>query len=303
MDRILYLTPTPTILLSPSKSILQISHSFTQVSGISPDYVAEQVDSVVSLLGGFGDREVIEGIDLAVKEGNVVVTEAWQVESQFWRVKVTPLFSLGSAKRRSGGGVKSIGERRGDIPKSVENIWNHVTLPNINNQFGNINLSNHTNSANKLGKRDTPFPTNHHTTGGVTANPSRHRLNQIGNLHRAPLNINNIEAVTPNEDGLEYILLEWEDVTEDTGRIQTLKNRLQSSEIYRLLVNTVKDYAIFLLDSDGYIATWNTGAMLLKQYKPHEIIGPSHISLSSFNPACSFPVVSILDILCSRVAS
>ncbi|RYD70102.1 MAG: PAS domain S-box protein, partial [Sphingobacteriales bacterium] len=42
---------------------------------------------------------------------------------------------------------------------------------------------------------------------------------------------------------------------------------------YRLLVESVKDYAIFLLDPNGYITTWNEGAQRAKQYKADEIIG------------------------------
>ncbi|HEY9227227.1 MAG TPA: PAS domain-containing protein, partial [Gemmatimonadaceae bacterium] len=44
-------------------------------------------------------------------------------------------------------------------------------------------------------------------------------------------------------------------------------------ELYRLLVSSVRDYAIFALDPTGHIVTWNAGAERLKGYKPHEIIG------------------------------
>ena len=42
---------------------------------------------------------------------------------------------------------------------------------------------------------------------------------------------------------------------------------------YRLLVQAVVDYAIFLIAPDGTIATWNAGAERIKGYKPEEIIG------------------------------
>jgi PAS domain S-box-containing protein len=45
------------------------------------------------------------------------------------------------------------------------------------------------------------------------------------------------------------------------------------SDSYRRLVETVRDYAIFLLDPTGHILTWNTGAEYLKGYAAHEIIG------------------------------
>lgn len=44
-------------------------------------------------------------------------------------------------------------------------------------------------------------------------------------------------------------------------------------ELYRLLVESVQDYAIFMLDPHGNVASWNKGAQKLKGYKPNEIIG------------------------------
>lgn len=51
-----------------------------------------------------------------------------------------------------------------------------------------------------------------------------------------------------------------------------------SAEAFRLLIDAVKDYAIFMLDPRGYILTWNEGAMHTKQYKPSEILG-KHFSV------------------------
>jgi PAS domain-containing protein len=47
----------------------------------------------------------------------------------------------------------------------------------------------------------------------------------------------------------------------------------ESEERFRLLVEGVKDYAIFMLDADGYITTWNIGAQRIKGYESEEIIG------------------------------
>jgi PAS domain S-box-containing protein len=52
----------------------------------------------------------------------------------------------------------------------------------------------------------------------------------------------------------------------------------QSEERFRLLVEGVKDYAIFMLDPDGYITTWNLGAQRIKGYEAEEIIG-EHFSI------------------------
>jgi PAS domain S-box-containing protein len=43
--------------------------------------------------------------------------------------------------------------------------------------------------------------------------------------------------------------------------------------IYQLMVESVRDYAIFLLDPNGYIASWNRGAERIKGYSADEIIG------------------------------
>jgi PAS domain S-box-containing protein len=47
----------------------------------------------------------------------------------------------------------------------------------------------------------------------------------------------------------------------------------QSLELYRLLVDTVRDYAIFALDTQGTVLTWNPGAEHFKGYEADEIIG------------------------------
>ena len=42
---------------------------------------------------------------------------------------------------------------------------------------------------------------------------------------------------------------------------------------YRLLVDAVTDYAIYMLDPNGIVSSWNTGARRLKGYEADEIIG------------------------------
>jgi PAS domain S-box-containing protein len=46
-----------------------------------------------------------------------------------------------------------------------------------------------------------------------------------------------------------------------------------AAEEFRLLVERVKDYAIFLLDVNGYVVSWNPGAERIKGYKAREILG------------------------------
>jgi PAS domain S-box-containing protein len=48
---------------------------------------------------------------------------------------------------------------------------------------------------------------------------------------------------------------------------------LAQAERFQLLIDSVRDYAIYLLDAEGNVATWNTGAQLFKGYTAEEIIG------------------------------
>src|SRR5262245_33252558 len=50
-------------------------------------------------------------------------------------------------------------------------------------------------------------------------------------------------------------------------------DRDYEGERFRLLVEGVREYAIFMLDPQGYIVTWNKGAERIKGYTADEIIG------------------------------
>ena len=62
----------------------------------------------------------------------------------------------------------------------------------------------------------------------------------------------------------------------EEGRYRLLQAEadLQSSEEqFRLLVQSVTDYAIYMLDAKGNVSSWNQGAQRIKGYLPDEIIG------------------------------
>jgi PAS domain S-box-containing protein len=49
--------------------------------------------------------------------------------------------------------------------------------------------------------------------------------------------------------------------------------KTEPSDIFRVLVESVRDYAIFVLDPEGHVLTWNLGAQALKGYAKEDIIG------------------------------
>src|SRR5688572_10618775 len=66
-------------------------------------------------------------------------------------------------------------------------------------------------------------------------------------------------------------------VASDQERRSEIERTLHESERqFRLLVESVADYAIFMLDTEGRIVTWNSGAARVKGYDAAEIIGHDH---------------------------
>ncbi len=53
---------------------------------------------------------------------------------------------------------------------------------------------------------------------------------------------------------------------------------IKANVAFRLLVDAVQDYAIFILDPDGHVLTWNSGARAIKGYSREEIVG-KHFSV------------------------
>jgi PAS domain S-box-containing protein len=67
-----------------------------------------------------------------------------------------------------------------------------------------------------------------------------------------------------------YLFLQVQDITVERQAAEELR---RSEERFRLLIEAVEDYAIFTLDPDGRIASWNAGAQRSTGYTADEIIG------------------------------
>ena len=67
-------------------------------------------------------------------------------------------------------------------------------------------------------------------------------------------------------------------IEEVTARVHSERTLRESEERFRLVVEGVREYAIFQLDREGNVASWNAGAQRLKGYESAEIIG-KHFSI------------------------
>lgn len=53
----------------------------------------------------------------------------------------------------------------------------------------------------------------------------------------------------------------------------TTERLRQSEERFQVLIDSIQDYAIYILDPNGFVTSWNTGAQRIKGYRPKEIVG------------------------------
>lgn len=79
-----------------------------------------------------------------------------------------------------------------------------------------------------------------------------------------------VSVVRDRERRPLYLFVQIEDITDKRHAAEQLR---ESEERFRLLVEGVRDYAIFMLTPAGEIRTWNAGAERMKGYRAEEIIG------------------------------
>ncbi len=82
-----------------------------------------------------------------------------------------------------------------------------------------------------------------------------------------------VSRVVLHDDGHGRPVSVLEIHRELTAASQAEEELRKSEERFRLLVDGVSDYAIFMLDADGHVVSWNSGAERIKGYRPEEIRG------------------------------
>ncbi len=85
----------------------------------------------------------------------------------------------------------------------------------------------------------------------------------------SPSKVSNLAAQTSEEDRMR-------NVVRSQQQMQVLLTEIESrrkEEQFRLFVEAVPDYAIFMMDLEGRVATWNVGAERIRRYKASDIIG------------------------------
>ena len=83
----------------------------------------------------------------------------------------------------------------------------------------------------------------------------------------------------------------WLHQVEDVTQRHHLTRQLQErDQMIRLMIESITDYAVFQLDPDGTVTTWNPGAQTIKGYGPEEIVGrPYRVFFTAEDASAGIP--------------
>jgi PAS domain S-box-containing protein len=97
----------------------------------------------------------------------------------------------------------------------------------------------------------------------------------VDNAHLHQTSMREIAARSQAESALSVLNQELEQRAEERAKqLAASVSKLEDTERrFRILVEGVTDYAIYMLDKDGYVANWNPGAERAKGYSREEILG------------------------------
>ncbi|KAJ5569509.1 uncharacterized protein N7459_008939 [Penicillium hispanicum] len=131
-----------------------------------------------------------------------------------------------------------------------------------------------------LAPRIVPAPDVASLSGALGAAIAMQEVQGIDTIFVPECKSNFSMRVTPifENDALIYVLLEATRLKSHRQAGPAVTEQAHFDETYKILVDNVKDYAIFMLDVCGQIATWNAGAAILKGYTTAEILG-QHFSV------------------------
>ena len=83
-------------------------------------------------------------------------------------------------------------------------------------------------------------------------------------------------------------LIGFAKITRDmTAQRETQLAALESERRFRLLVEGVTEYAIYMLSPEGQVTNWNAGAERIKGYTASEIIGQHFLAGDNYDERCA----------------
>ncbi len=104
---------------------------------------------------------------------------------------------------------------------------------------------------------------------GIVAGPANRAVLVSRNGPETPID-DSAAPIRDNAGNITGVVLTFRDISERQRAQQALQ---ESEERFRLLVEGVQDYAIFMLDPAGRVTSWNAGAERMLGYRSQEILG------------------------------